>query len=70
MARVVGPHHLAFGNLLTIIFKAFEVPWGEESGSATAPRATVPVVILLNDLHVAREQNATILAEIETLRTN
>ena len=31
MARMVGPHQLAFGNLFIITFKAFEVSLGEES---------------------------------------
>ncbi|KAG5570397.1 hypothetical protein H5410_060163 [Solanum commersonii] len=48
-----------------------EYVWTKDENSfATVPRATGPVAILLNDLHAAREQNATILAEIETLRTN
>ncbi|KAK4708871.1 hypothetical protein R3W88_029796 [Solanum pinnatisectum] len=73
MAQVVdpkpGPHRLAFGNLLTIVFKAFEKDMITRSTlfyyklldnnyqvPATTPRLTGPVAILLNDRHVARNK--------------
>ncbi|WMV55559.1 hypothetical protein MTR67_048944 [Solanum verrucosum] len=34
------------------------------------PRATDPVASVLNDLHIAREQNDALRTEIETMRTN
>ncbi|KAH0715284.1 hypothetical protein KY284_008189 [Solanum tuberosum] len=57
------PHQLAFGNLYTTVLKAFEV-------HVAAPRATGPTAILLNDLRAARDQNAALLTETESLITN
>ncbi|KAH0746531.1 hypothetical protein KY290_008241 [Solanum tuberosum] len=37
---------------------------------AAAPRATGPTAILLNDLRAARDQNAALLTETESLITN
>ncbi|KAH0764698.1 hypothetical protein KY285_000569 [Solanum tuberosum] len=89
-----GPHQLAFGNLITIVFKAFEVPLREDRVSnkkdmitrltlvdcrlldnndhvpIVALRATGLVSIFLNDLRAAKDQNASLLTEIESLHTN
>ncbi|KAH0712658.1 hypothetical protein KY289_008617 [Solanum tuberosum] len=77
MARVVdpkpGPHQLTFWNLLTIVLKAFEVPLGEgkhQNKKDMITRATGSAAILLNDLRAARDQNATLPTETESLITN
>ncbi|KAG5572488.1 hypothetical protein H5410_062254 [Solanum commersonii] len=65
-----GPHQLAFGNLFTVLFKAFNVPLGEWSRKYMISRSTLVDYKLLNndDLVPAITPNAT--GPVATLFTN
>ncbi|KAG5584874.1 hypothetical protein H5410_045308 [Solanum commersonii] len=95
MAKVIDPkpgaHQLVFGNLLTTMFRAIDIPLGKgralvscdmmtrstlsicrlvDDGNqvpAVPPRVPGPVVTLLNDLHVAREQNEALRLNLQFL---
>ncbi|KAH0720438.1 hypothetical protein KY284_005468 [Solanum tuberosum] len=72
MARIADPqpgsHQLAYGNLLTIVFKEFVVPLDQVP--IASPRAFGPVASLLRDLRTVRDQLAVLHAENASLRAD
>uniref|UniRef100_M1DIE6 Uncharacterized protein n=1 Tax=Solanum tuberosum TaxID=4113 RepID=M1DIE6_SOLTU len=65
-----GPHQLAFGNLLTVVFKALNVPLGEGSRKDMISRSTLANYRLLDNDNLVPATAPKATGPIATLFTN